>query len=143
MTERQKNVCYYYLKGYSARQTSLIAGVSDNYARRIINNVEEINLEGYTPSLECVIRRKVLDHILAGASYIFVPNGEKYAYVSLLAYLGYDYHSLRKLFPDDQPQFIYMAIHRSNKAWKDLHSDFMGVTQEDYENLMQIRHKQK
>lgn len=116
MTNKQKNICYYRLKGYSPRHCSLIAGVSDSYARRVINEVEEVDLTGYEPPVDCVIRRKVLDHILSGAGYIFVPNTEKYAYLSLLGYLGMNYETLKGMFPDDQGQFIYMALHRSDKA---------------------------
>lgn len=141
MTEKQKKVCYYRLEGYSPRHCSLIAGVSDSYARRIINGVEEVDLTGYEPSIDCIIRRKVLDHIIKGAGYIFVPNSEKYGYLSLLGYLGFDYKTLHAMFPEDQGQFIYMALHRSDKAWKNLHSDFMGVDQADYEDLMQIRNR--
>lgn len=141
MTEKQKRICYYRLRGYSPRHCSLIAGVSDNYARRVINEVEEVDLTGYEPPVDCVIRRKVLDHIVSGAGYVFVPNTEKYAYLSLLGYLGMNYETLKGMFPDDQGQFIYMALHRSDKAWKNLHSDFMGVDQEDYNDLMQIKHK--
>jgi len=103
--------------------------------------VEEVDLTGYEPPVACVIRRKVLDHIVSGAGYVFVPNTEKYAYLSLLGYLGMNYETLKGMFPDDQGQFIYMALHRSDKAWKNLHSDFMGVDQEDYNDLMQIKHK--
>lgn len=141
MTEKQKRICYYRLRGYSPRHCSLIAGVSDSYARRVINEVEEVDLTGYEPPVDCVIRRKVLDHIVSGAGYVFVPNTEKYAYLSLLGYLGMNYETLKGMFPDDQGQFIYMALHRSDKAWKNLHSDFMGVDQEDYNDLMQIKHK--
>lgn len=141
MTEKQKRICYYRLRGYSPRHCSLIAGVSDSYARRVINEVEEVDLTGYEPPVDCVIRRKVLDHILSGAGYVFVPNTEKYAYLSLLGYLGMNYETLKGMFPDDQGQFIYMALHRSDKAWKNLHSDFMGVDQEDYNDLMQIKQK--
>jgi hypothetical protein len=45
------------------------------------------------------------------------------------------------MFPEDQGQFIYMALHRSDKAWKNLNADFMGVDQADYEDLMQIRNR--
>ena len=141
MTEKQKKVCYYRREGYSPRHCSLIAGVSDSYARRIINGVEEVDLTGYEPPIDCIIRRKVLDHIIKGAGYIFVPNSEKYGYLSLLGYLGFDYKTLHAMFPEDQGQFIYMALHRSDKAWKNLHSDFMGVDQADYEDLMQIRNR--
>lgn len=141
MTEKQKRICYYRLRGYSPRHCSLIAGVSDSYARRVINEVEEVDLTGYEPPVDCVIRRKVLDHIVSGAGYVFVPNTEKYAYLSLLGYLGMNYETLKGMFPDDQGQFIYMALHRSDKAWRNLHSDFMGVDQEDYNDLMQIKHK--
>lgn len=116
MTDKQKDVCYYRLQGYSPRHCSLIAGVSDSYARRIINSVDEVELTGYQPSIDCIIRRRVLDHIIEGAGYVFVPNLEKYAYISLLGYLGFDYKTLKRIFPDDQPQFIYMALHRSDKA---------------------------
>jgi len=34
-------------------------------------------------------------------------------------------------------------LHRSDKAWQNLHSDFMGVEQDDYEFLMRIRHKSR
>lgn len=115
--------------------------MSDSYARRVINEVEEVDLTGYEPPVDCVIRRKVLDHIVSGAGYVFVPNTEKYAYLSLLGYLGMNYETLKGMFPDDQGQFIYMALHRSDKAWKNLHSDFMGVDQEDYNDLMQIKQK--
>ena len=141
MTEKQKRICYYRLRRYSPRHCSLIAGVSDSYARRVINEVEEVDLTGYEPPVDCVIRRKVLDHIVSGAGYVFVPNTEKYAYLSLLGYLGMNYETLKGMFPDDQGQFIYMALHRSDKAWKNLHSDFMGVDQEDYNDLMQIKQK--
>ena len=143
MTEKQKKICYYRLEGYSPRHCSLIAGVSDSYARRVINTVDEVDLSDYEPPIDCIIRRRVLDHIISGAGYVYVPNTEKYAYVSLLGYLGFDYKTLHSMFPDDQGQFIYMALHRSNKAWTDLHSDFMGVEQSDYEDLMQIRQKKR
>ena len=116
MTNKQKNVCYYRIKGYSPRHCALIAGVSDSYARRIINTVEEVNLEGYTPDIDCILRRRILDHIIGAVGYVFVPNSEKYAYVSLLGYLGYTYQELHNIFPEDQGQFIYMALHRSDKA---------------------------
>ena len=141
MTEKQKKICYYRLQGYSPRHCSLIAGVSDSYARRVINEVEEVDLTGYEPPIDCIIRRRVLDHIVSGAGYIFVPNTEKYGYLSLLGYLGFDYKTLHSMFPDDQGQFIYMALHRSDKAWRTLNADFMGVDQEDYEDLMQIKRK--
>lgn len=139
MTEKQKRICYFRLQGYGPRHCSLIAGTSDSYARRVINSVEEVDLQGYTPPIECMIRRKLLHHIMDGAGLIYVPNTQKYAYISLLGYLGFDYHQLHHLYPEDQGQFIYMALHRSNKAWRDLDSEFMGVSQEDYDDLMQIR----
>ncbi len=116
MTDKQKTICYYRLQGYSPRQCALICGVSDNYARRIINSVEEIDLTDYFPPVECVLRRRLIDHILNGAGYAYIPNTEKYAYVSLLGYLGLDYKTLKEMFPDDRGQFIYMALHRSDKA---------------------------
>lgn len=139
MTDKQKNVCYYRIEGYNVRQCALIAGVSDSYARRIINNVDEVDLTNYYPPLECIMRRRVLDHIIESAGVAFIPNSEKYAYVSLLGYLGFTHKELKLLFPEDQPQFIYMALHRSDKAWRNLNADIIGVDQEDYDNLLRIR----
>ena len=139
MTTKQKDVCYYRLKGYSCRHCALIAGVSDAYARKILSTVEEINLDGYQPSVECILRRRVLDHIIEGAGYAFIPKHQKYAYASLLGYLGFNYKALRELFPEDQSQFLYMALHRSNKAWKELDASILGIEQEDYDNLLKIR----
>ena len=139
LTEKQKAICYYCIKGYSPRHCALIVQVSDSYANRVISRTEEVDLDDYGPPVECVIRRKVLDHILQGAGYVFVPRSEKYAYISLLYYLGFNHTALRLMFPDDDPKFIYMACHRSNKAWRTFNSDVIGVNQSDYENLMNIR----
>jgi hypothetical protein len=43
------------------------------------------------------------------------------------------------MFPDDESSFIYMAIHRSGKAWVDLDPDFMGVELEDYKKLLRLK----
>jgi hypothetical protein len=139
MTEKQKDVCYYRLKGYSVRRSALIAGVSDAYARKILSDIYELDLGDYCPGIDCVIRRRVLDHIVEGAGYAYIPKSEKYAYMSLLGYLGYTYKELREMFPEDQPQFIYMALHRSDKAWRNLDASVIGVDQEDYDNLLRIR----
>lgn len=141
MTKKQKDICYYRSLGYSPRHCSIIAGVSDSYARRIINAVEEFDVDGYSPDINCVLRRKILDHIVDSAGYVFIPNSEKYSYISLLGYLGFTHGELKALFPEDKGQFIYMALHRSDKAWRNLRSDFMGVDQEDYDFLLGIKHK--
>lgn len=139
MTQKQKEVIYYNIEGYSARQCAIICCVSDSYARRIINNTETADLEGFIPSLECITRRHILDHILQGAGYVYVPAGQKYGYVSLLAYLGFEYEELKGFFSEDISQFLYMAIHRSNKAWKDLDPDFLGVSLSDFKFLLNLR----
>ena len=142
MTDKQRTVCYYRIKGYSARHCSLICGVSDSYARRIVREVEEVDLTDYKPPIDCIVKERTLNHILEGVGFVFVPNSEKYAYISLLGYLGIGYKELKHLFPNDQGQFIYMALHRSNKAWRNLNSDFMGIDQVDYDELMNIRRKE-
>lgn len=139
MTENQKNVIYYRVEGYSPRHCALICGVTDNYARKILNRDIEVDLTGHSPNMDCVIRRTVLDHILRTAGYIYVPKTQKYGYISLLAYLGLDYKTLRGMFPDDESSFIYMAIHRSGQAWRDLDPDFMGVELEDYKKLFRLK----
>lgn len=139
LTEKQKAICYYRIKGYSPRHCALIAQVSDSYANRVISGTTEVDLDDYTPPIECMVRKRVLDHILEGAGYVFIPKSEKYAYISLLAYLGFKHTTLRLMFPDDEPRFIYMASHRSDKAWKTFNSDVIGVNQVDYDNLMNIR----
>ena len=138
MTAKQKDICYYRLKGYSRRYCALITGVSETYVRKVLGEVEDFDVETHQPSLECVLRRRVLDHIIEGAGYAYIPKNEKYAYVSLLGYLGFDYKKLRELFPEDQPQFLYMALHRSNKAWRDFDSTVIGIDQEDYDKLLRI-----
>lgn len=116
MTNKQKNVIYYKLEGYSPRHCALISGVTDNYARKILSKDVEIDLDGYYPDGNCILRRTVLDHIIGTAGYIYVPKTQKYAYISLLAYLGFDFKQLRGIFPDDESSFLYMAIHRSGQA---------------------------
>lgn len=139
MTNNQKNIYYYRILGYSARHCSLICGVSDNYARKVLNKDIEVDLDDYQPDMKCVIRRTVLDHIINTAGYIYVPKTQKYGYVSLLGYLGFDFKRLKSIFPDDESSFIYMAIHRSDKAWRNLDPDFMGVELEDYKLLMRLK----
>lgn len=118
MTNKQKNLFYYKIQGYSARQCSLICGVSDSYARKILNATwyEDLDLTNYQPEMDCIVRRKVLDHIISGIGYVFVPKNQKYAYISLLGYLGLCFKDIRNIYPEDESAFIYMALHRSNKA---------------------------
>lgn len=145
LTDKQKTIVYYRLQGYTQRQIALISGVTDSYVGRVLRDVDDTTLDEwlptFAPSMDCIIRRKVLDHILSGVGYAYIPRTEKFGYVSLLAYLGYDYAALREAFPDDISNFLYMAIHRSNKAWRDFDPTIIGVNQEDYDNLLKIRRK--
>ena len=139
MTEKQKAIVYYRSLGYSTRHCALIAGVSDSYAARVLNNVEEVSLENYIPPLQCIKNRQTLDSIIASAGYAFIPNFQKYSYVSLLAYLGFNYADIKKWYPQDKTAFLYMAVYRSGKAWKDFDSSYIGVEQQQYNNLLKIR----
>lgn len=139
MTQKQKEILYYRIEGYSARECAIICRVSDSYSRRIINNTEEVDLEGFMPDIDCITRRHLLDHIKQGVGYVYVPNTQKYAYVSLLGYLGYDYSFIRSIYPDDESSFLYMAIYRSGKAWKDLDPDFLGMNSSDFKFLLNLR----
>lgn len=116
MTEKQKNILYYRVQGYSPRQCSIICGVTDNYARKVLNRDIEVDLDDYFPDSDCVLRRTLLDHIMRTVGYVYIPKAQKYGYVSLLAYLGYDYKQLRAIFPEDESSFLYMAIYRSGQA---------------------------
>jgi hypothetical protein len=139
MTEKQKNIIYYKLQGYSPRHCSLICGVTDNYARKVLNRDIELDISDHYPDGECIIRRTVLDHIISTVGYVYVPKTQKYGYISLLGYLGFDYKQIRAIFPEDESSFLYMAIFRSNKAWKTLDPDFLGVELEDYKLLLRIK----
>lgn len=145
MTEKQKQLMYYKIQGYSNRHCELIAQVSRAYAHRILSTIDDSDLDSwignYTPPLECVIRRKILDHIVETAGLPYVPRYQRYNYISLLGYLGFTFKQLSVMFAEDQPEFIYNAIHRSNKAWKNLDPEYIGVSQEDYDNLLRIRRK--
>lgn len=143
MTEKQKQVCYYRIQGYSNRHIALIVQVTDQYVGRILSGVDELDLSNFIPPVECVVRRRVLDHIIETAPYVYVPRTSRYGFLSLLGYLGFDYKTLRDICPDEQPQMIYMAIHRSNKAWKEFDSTIIGVEPKDYDDLLRIRRKEK
>lgn len=145
MTEKQKQLIYYKVQGYSNRHCELIAQVSRVYAYKVLTNLDDTTLDSwigdYSPPVECVIRRRVLDHIVETAGLPYVPRHYRYNYISLLGYLGFTFKQLSAMFAEDQPEFIYNAIHRSNKAWKELDSEYIGVSQEDYDDLLRIRRK--
>lgn len=141
MTNLQKDVIYYYLGGYNALCCALICGTKQRYAHRVLTTdwgeLDDV-MEGYEPSFDTIRRRMTLDLILKGIGIVHIPRSQRFEYISLLAYLRIPYEDVKKLFSFDQYSFVGRAYYYGGRYWSRLDPEFMGITVEDYRDLMQL-----
>lgn len=128
---------YYY---YSMRECALVVGKSESYVRKILNGTRG---NQYAPSLDktddnSLKRIETLDRLMSLDNYEDVPPNSRYQYISLLAYLGFDYGQMEHLFAGNKNCFIWRAMNRSNKAWKDFDTTSLDINQDDYKFLMKL-----
>ncbi len=125
---------------YSIRECALVVGKSESYVRKILRG-ERGGV--YKPSLDkidadSIARLETLNFIMSLENCEKVGPNMRYQYISLLAHLGYDYMQISSLFAGNQRWFIWRAMNRSNKAWKDLKTEALKLSQEKYNFLMQL-----
>jgi hypothetical protein len=119
---------------YNVRQTAIITGASEDYVRKVIKGERA---KGCAASFEDIndsmlARKQVIDKVMSLKGAFFVDGTQKYNYISLLAYLGYNDEELRAIFPLDNNTFMSVAAHRSGQAWREFDSTLIGITEEDY-----------
>lgn len=124
----------YWEELYNVRQTSIITGASEDYVRKVIKGERA---KGCEPSYEDIgdamlERKEVIDKVMSLRGAYFVDGTQKYNYISLLAYLGYNDEELRAIFPLDNNTFMSVAAHRSGQAWREFDSTLIGISDEDY-----------
>lgn len=124
----------YWEENYTVRQTSIIVGCSEDYVRKIVREDRgkdiAANYEGITESM--VERKQVIDKVMSLRGTYFITGTQKYNYISLLAYMGYDPEEIRTIFPTDKTSFLGVAALRSGKAWQGFDSSIIGIEPEQF-----------